>query len=393
MEEEKFSKSFLITTSVIVMVFTLIVATVTSMLFFHSYFTSKYSEYSGLFKIKNIVDNNYLNDSDKQDMIDGACSGYVSALGDPYAAYYSEKEYKLLLNNMSSQYVGIGITVTENSDGNLLVNDVAADSPAENSGVLAGDVITHINKLSVSGLGSSEALNIIKMGNEGDTVSLTIMRNEQKINISMKLVELHNYTIDYEVIDNSIAYIKITNFNTDTPEAFSEALKMAENDGAGKIILDLRNNPGGEAEATRKIADELLDECVIYYSVDKNGKKEYVHAKDGANKLPMAVLVNNNSASASELLTGALKDNGRATVIGEKTYGKGVIQGIYNITDSTAVKLTIAEYYTPNDLKVNGVGIVPDIEVSLDDSAVLGDYTSDNQLMTAIQYLNGGSFE
>lgn len=392
-EEEKFSKSFVIKTSVAVMVFTLIVAMVTSMLFFHSYFASKYNEYSDLFKIKSVVDNNYLADADSKAMIDGACSGYVAGLGDKYAAYYPEKEYNLLINSMSSQYIGIGITVSENDDGNLLVNDVASDSPAANSGVLSGDVITHINKMSVSGLGSSKALEIIKNGNEGDTVSLTIMRNEQKLNISMKLIELHNYTIDYEFLDNSIAYIKITNFNIDTADAFSEALKMAEKDGAGKIILDLRNNPGGEAEATRKIADELLDECVIYYSVDKNGKKEYVRAKDGSNKLPMAVLVNKNSASAAELLTGALKDNDRACIIGETTYGKGVIQGLYNITKSTAVKLTIAEYYTPNGKKVNGVGIAPDFEVVLDNSAVLGDYTSDNQLKAAIQYLNGGSFE
>ena len=199
-EEEKFSKSFVIKTSVAVMVFTLIVAMVTSMLFFHSYFASKYSEYSDLFKIKSVVDNNYLADADTKAMIDGACSGYVAGLGDKYAAYYPEKEYNLLINSMSSQYIGIGITVSENDDGNLLVNDVASDSPAENSGVLSGDVITHINKMSVSGLGSAKALEIIKNGNEGDTVSLTIMRNEQKLNISMKLVELHNYTIDYEFL-------------------------------------------------------------------------------------------------------------------------------------------------------------------------------------------------
>lgn len=392
-EEEKYSKSFLIKTVAAASTLTLIVAMVTSMLFFHSYFDSKYSEYGDLLKIKNVVDKNYLDDVDRQKMIDSACEGYVYGLGDPYAKYYPEKDYQLLINSLSSQYIGIGITVSENDEGNLLVNEVAANSPAENAGVLSGDIITHVNNISVSGIGSVNALDIIKKGNEGDTVSLTIMRNEQKLNVSMKLAELYNYTINYEFLDNSVAYIKISNFNTDTPDAFSEALKMAEEDGAGKIILDLRNNPGGESEATRKIADELLEDCVIYYSVDKNGKKEYVRAKSGSCDLPMAVLVNGSSASAAELLTGALKDNGRAYIIGEKTYGKGVIQGLYNITDSTAVKFTVAEYYTPNNVKVNGVGITPDYEVELNPDAVMGDYTNDNQLKAALQYLNGGSFE
>ncbi len=387
MEEEKYSRSFVIKTAAIVMSITGIVSILLSMLVWSSRFKGIYSEFDKIYAVDSVIKKNFYQDYDESDLINNACRGMVAGLGDVYSAFYTDDDYQNLMSSISSEYVGIGIAVAETDEGYLEIKEVTEGSPAEVAGLMQGDIITYIDGVSVSGVGADEALKLIKSGEAGQKAVFTVVRGEQSIDISATLDNIQEISVYYSMIEGNVAYIRVSAFRENTGDTFRDILKQATDEGAMGVILDLRNNLGGESVSAETVADAFLDKSVMYYSMDKSGEKEYVYAKKGSNKLPMAVLVNGRSASASELVCGALKENGRAFVIGETTYGKGLIQGLYSIGDKSLVKVTVAEYFTPDGNKVNGIGVAPDMEVLLNEGAVIGDVYSDNQLAEALNYI------
>ena len=346
-----------------------------------------YSRYKELVTIDKIIERDFYSPYEEDILLEYACKGLVTGLGDIYSGYYSDDDLDTLMGNITSEYVGIGITVSKSGDGNIKIINVDSGTPADIAGLKIGDIITYVDGISVSGVGFDEALKIVKSGDAGTNVVLTIKRGENTIDITAVRENMHETTVFYNMLENAVAYIRISKFNMDTGDMFEKTVKQAENDGAQKIILDLRDNPGGESESAEKVADCLLDKCTMYYSINKQGKKNVVKAEKGCTTLPLAVLVNGSSGSASELVAGALKDNGRGYIIGQTTFGKGIIQAIYEVSKTTALKLTVAEYFTPSGNKVHGVGIIPDYELVPDDGLVKGDITSDNQLKYAVSYL------
>lgn len=393
MEEQKFSGSFVLKTALLVMCVSVILSIALSLLFFRSYFSDIMGRFSELTMVDALVETQYYNDYDRDEVLDSACRGYVSALGDVYSYYYDEDEYQDLVGMINSGYVGIGVYVGVNADGNIEVTEVVKDGPAEIAGILPGDIITHIDDASVIGESTDTAVSMIKSDVAGTEVLITVLRNGAEHKFTVVRQELHEETVFYNMLQSEIGYIRISKFLTDTGESFEEKLKTAVDEGAKGIIIDLRYNPGGESHAAEAVMDALLDKCVMYYSVNKNGEKEIVYAKDGSVSLPVAVLVNGSSASASELVVGALKDNERAYIVGEKTFGKGIIQGVFNVTENSALKITVAEYFTPDGFKVQGNGIMPDNEVTVTNEYVSGDLASDNQLWCAYAYLTGELIE
>ena len=385
MEEKNFSGKFVLKTALIVMCVSVIVSIVLTLMAFNSFFSEIYSGYGELFAVNKLIQDNFYGDYNKEIAEYEACKGLVKGLNDPYAGFYSSEDLEMLMGSISSDYVGIGVTVTSDSEG-LLIVDVNENGPAKNAGIVPGDIITHVDGKSVIGIGEDETLKIIKTGKVGTEVLVTVVRDNISYEFSVERVDLYDDPVSSEMI-GTVAYITVKQFNIDTGDRFDEVLKEAEDNGATALVLDLRNNPGGESEACEEVADLLLDKGIMYYSVDKSGKKDVVYTKDGSNKLPLAVLVNGNTASASELVTGALKDAKRGCIIGQTTYGKGVIQGIYTIGNDSALKITVAEYFTPSGYAVQKNGIEPDVAVEPADNMIFGDVEHDNQLVYALDYL------
>ncbi len=339
-----------------------------------------------LLTIESLIKNYYyLDEVDNQTLADGVFEGLLDSLGDVYSTYYTVEETESLAESTEGAYYGIGAYVQQDAEtGYVKITGVIAGTPAEEAGFQAGDVIYSVDGENVLGMDSSQVVALIK-GDEGTWVTVTVMRDDELLDIDVERRRIETVSVTYELLDDGIAYIQLTEFDDVTVEQFEEALEELEADGAVGLILDLRDNPGGSLYSVVEIADMLLGEGLILYTEDNSGnREEYTSDAKRELDLPIVLLVNENSASAAEVLTGALKDHGKATVVGVTTYGKGIVQTVRTLSDGSSVKLTTSAYYTPSGTNIHGVGITPDVEVELDEEAYLED-GSDNQLETAIE--------
>ena len=339
--------------------------------------------------IENVIDTYfYKEDVDKDAMVDGIFKGMVESLGDPYSEYYSKEELESLYQDSLGVYYGVGAYVSlDTTTGLAKVSGIIADSPAEEADLRAEDIIYKVDDVDVTGMTLQETVSLIK-GDENTTVKLTLIRDGKEIEKEVTRRKVESPTVKFEMLDDGMAYIQITEFDTVTVDQFTEAMAMARGNDMKGLILDLRSNPGGNLSSVVSIAKQMLPKGLIVYTEDRDGNREE-YSCDGSKELdvPMVVLVNGNSASASEILAGAIKDYGIGTLVGTTTFGKGIVQRPIELSDGSAVKLTISSYYTPNGIYIHGIGIEPDVECEFDSERYYSDEAYDNQLEKAKEVL------
>ena len=342
--------------------------------------------------IKNILEKNYLRDIDEDKAIEGAIDGYVSSLGDPYTEYVPKDEMEEYTQNLMGNYVGIGIYMAQNTkDNTIVVLTPIKYSPAEEAGILPGDVIKKINDVEYTGEDMTSAANSVK-GKEGTVVKLEIQRGQEIKTFEITRKKITTNPVIAEKLENNIGYLEVTSFDEDTANNFKTKYEELKAQGITSLIIDLRNNGGGLVDEALQIADYIVPKGKeLLVTVDKDGKEEVKKAEeDVLIDMPIIVLVNENSASSSEILAGALKDLQEATIVGKTTYGKGVIQQLLTLKNGAGLKVTVEEYYTPNRTKINGVGIEPNEKVELPESVenpLLLKREEDTQLQKAIEML------
>ncbi len=320
---------------------------------------------------------------------DGMYKGLVNSLDDVYSDYFNEAEYSALEEKTSGKYCGIGCYVTTDTQTlATLITGVMKESPAEESGVKAGDLIVAVDGENVVGMQIDEVVARIK-GDEGTKVVITVRRENstQETDIEIIRAWIDTQTVDSEMLEGGIGYLQLTEFDTVSSGQFRQHLESLKAQGMKGLIIDIRGNLGGSVDTVVEIGSMLLPEGIVFYMEDKNGTRTDYPCPGADFDLPLVVLVDQYSASASEILSGAVQDAGIGTIVGTQTYGKGVVQSIFPFTDNTAVKLTTADYYTRGGHNIDQIGITPDVEVELDEDAYLEDGT-DSQLEKAIEILD-----
>lgn len=336
--------------------------------------------------IQSYVEDRYLYDVDSDAIQDGILSGYLDALDDPYTAYYNEQETVDILESTSGEYSGIGATMLQDtSTGIITIIGVFTDSPAENSGIEDGDILYKVNGIEVTGEDVSVVVLDIK-GEAGTTVEITVLRGEdyEEFTYVITRENIEYQSVSYEMMEEQVGYIQIEEFDDLTLGQFEEAFQELEEQGMESLIVDLRSNPGGNLSTVCDILDLLLPEGLIVYTEDKEGNRdEYFSSGDDAFALPMVVLVNEYSASASEIFASAIQDYGIGEIVGMTTYGKGVVQQLISLGDGTMIKLTTSEYYSPLGNQIHGVGVIPDVEVEYDYTEL----ETDEQLDMALEVI------
>lgn len=353
---------------------------------------SVYNEFSKVMLVEDYIRNNYLRDADKEKLMEGQLKGLFYSLEDPYSAYMTQDEFGSLMEETSGSFGGIGVVVTPGDDNLITVVSPIEGTPGEKAGIKSGDKIIAVDKKEFMAENMNDAVKLMK-GEPNTEVTLTIMRKKTAkeneildIPITREIIRIE--TVKSNIIDDDIGYIKISSFDDLTYNDFKEQLDKLGKQNIQGLIIDLRNNPGGLLDRTVQIADELLGEGDIVYTQTKDGKRQYERSDKKMVDYPLAILINGGSASASEILSGAIKDHNRGVLIGTKTFGKGVVQTIHGLKDGSGIKLTTSEYFTPNGINIHGVGIEPDILVELDqDVEVIGidNLQKDNQLKRAIE--------
>ena len=344
---------------------------------------------------KAMINKLYIGDVDEDAMIEGALKGYVEGLGDPYTEYYTKEEMADLREELNSEYVGIGVYIGNNAvDNTIVIAGTIKSSPAEEAGLKAGDVVEKIDDVSYTGKQLSEATKVLK-AEEGTTVKLTILRDEKEIEINITRRKITVEHVSSKMMDNNVAYIKIDSFDNNVADSFKSQLTDLMKGNVNGIIIDLRSNGGGIVTEATDIADLFLekDETILITKSKKDNEEKITKSKQEpiVKNTPVVILVNEATASASEILAGALKDKYNATIVGKTTYGKGVIQSLYNLKDGSGLKITTDEYFTPNHNKIQKTGITPDVEVDLTKDAD-GNYETGNkdaQLLKAIEVIKG----
>ena len=334
---------------------------------------------------RTVIDQYYIGEIDEQKILDETIKGYVNGLDDEYSEYMTKEEWEEFQADALGNYVGIGIYMTIDENGNVVILSPIEGTPAADVGLKEGDVIVNVNDESVLGFSSDEVSSKIK-GEEGTKVKITVLRNNEYLDFEVERKAIKVYHVESEMLDNKIGYISLLTFDEGCSEEFKNAYEKLASEGAEKLIIDLRSNTGGLVDEALNIADMILPKgAKMLITTDSEGNKTTDLSENDPiiiNK-DIVLLVNEYSASASELLVGALKDNGKAIVVGKNTYGKGVIQSVFMLNDGSALKLTVNEYFTPNETKINKVGIKPDYEVDLGE-----DPNVDTQLNKAIEVLN-----
>lgn len=341
---------------------------------------------------RELIDKYYLGEVNEENLKEGAVRGYIEGLGDPYTEYISKEEMEEYMQDTLGNYVGIGIYMTTNAkNGHIVVLATMKGSPAENAGLKPGDEIIRVDGEDCTTKNSTEVSNKIK-GEEGTTVKLEILRDNQTLTFEVKRENIKVNPVEGKVVNDNIGYIKFTSFDETTAEDFKTTYEQLASQNIQSLIIDLRNNGGGLVDQAVDIADYFLEKGqVVIYEVDKNGNEEAeMSENDPIINMPVVILTNENTASASEILAGSLKDYGKATIVGTTTYGKGVIQQILSFKDGSGLKITTEEYQTPNHNKINKIGIEPDEVVELPDTVeneldVPED--QDTQLQKAIEIL------
>ncbi|GMQ63106.1 S41 family peptidase [Vallitalea maricola] len=350
--------------------------------------------------LKLVEDRYYLENYKEEELYDsaydGLYSGLLDGLDDPYTVYYTKKEYESFMESTSGSYEGIGAVVTYNEETKeLMIVSPFIGSPAEKAGLLPGDIVRKVDDKNIKGLTMEDVVANMIRGKKGTKVTLSIYRESDNSNMDLEIKRdiITMPTVSHEMLDDKIGYIRITGFEEVTYDQFKEALYDLESQEQKGLIIDVRNNPGGLLNIVIDMADELLPKGLIVYTEDKNGYREQA-SSDEEHKFtkPLVVLANENSASASEILTGAIKDSGIGTVVGTTTFGKGLVQRIFPLEDGSAVKVTISKYYTPSGNYIHGKGIEPDVKIELPEELkkeLVIKREEDTQFAKAIEVMKG----
>ena len=381
---------------IMLVILTMIITFVLTTLFMYNYFQDKKNYVAlpstdtaeltnldrAIIGLKKIIDQKYLGEINEQELYEGAIKGYISALNDKYSSYYTKEEIEELKVSLLGNYVGVGAYLQEDTTSNVIKVLLPIEgSPAKEAGIQAGDIITKVNGVEYTGKELTQASAAMK-GEEGTTVELEILRNGEKKTFNITRRSIKVYHIASEVIEDDVGYMYIQTFDEGCADEFKQKYNELKQKNIKSLVIDLRNNGGGIVDEALEILDCILEKNkVMLITVDKNGNEETSKSKSNpVVDVPIVVLVNGQTASASEIMAGALKDYNKAKIVGEKTYGKGVIQELMYLTNGSALKLTTNEYYTPNRNKINEIGITPDYEVELSDE-------TDTQLKKAIELL------
>ena len=346
---------------------------------------SDYQEFQKLSKVrflKDRIEDEFYQDVKEEDLIVAMEKGIFDGLDDPYSQYYTKDEFKDLMEMTSGSYVGVGIVVSPGEDGFITVVAPIEDTPAEKAGILPGDKITKVDKVKYSAKEMDKAISIIK-GEPGKDVVLSIIReNKPEFDITIKREQILIKSVKSEMMDE-IGYMRISSFDERTGEEFDENLLSLKNNNPKGLIIDLRDNPGGLLNQVKEVADSILGEATIVYTEDRAGNRQYLKSNSsGKLDIPLVILVNENSASASEILAGAVRDNKAGTLVGTTTFGKGLVQNVVPLKDGSGYKITMAQYFTPNGEYINEKGITPEYVVEIGEED-----TEDVQLNKAIEVI------
>lgn len=317
-----------------------------------------------LLGLKGYIKSNYVEDAEDSQLLEGAIKGMFESLGDPYSVYMTKEEFKNFNESTKGSYGGIGVIVSRSEDGYVTVVAPIEDTPGEKAGLKTNDKIIKVDDKDIIGIDLEAAVALMK-GKKGTKVTLTVMRDNVRESKVFEIIreEIILKTVKSNMMENDIGYIRISMFDEDTGSEFKKGLKTLTSQNMKGLIVDLRQNPGGFINQCVEVADELLDEGLIVYTKDKVKKRENYRSKQGKLNVPFVMLIDEGSASASEIISGAVKDRKAGLLIGAKTFGKGLVQSIEQLKDGSGIKLTTQKYYTPNGISINKVGIEPDIEV------------------------------
>lgn len=352
---------------------------------------------NSLEKYQKIIDKYYLGEVDEEKLKEGAIKGYIEGLNDPYTEYISKEEMQDYMDDTMGNFVGIGIYMVKDAENDkIMVLSPIKNSPAEKAGILPGDYIISVDGVQYTGEDFSTISSKIK-GEEGTTVKLEILRGNETLNFEIKRENIKVNPVEGKVLENNIGYIEFSSFDEGTADEFKTKFEELEKQGIKSLIIDLRNNGGGIVNEALKIADYIADkDSVLLYEVDKNGNEEIEKSENSPIiNMPIVILTNENTASSSEILAGALKDLGKAKIVGTKTYGKGVIQEVLSLPDGSGLKITTEKYLTPNKTEIHKVGIQPDVEVKLPqhvENILKIEAKDDTQLQKTIEILKDNAY-
>ena len=344
--------------------------------------------------LEQVLNSFYFADVDDSNASENIYKAYLNSFGDKYTVYYTAEEYKSFTQAVTGNYYGIGVVVSKNDDGTIKVVLPYENCPGSEAGMQIGDAITKVNGVSVMDRDLDAVVAEIK-GAEGSTVQIELLREgvADPISLTVERRKIDIPTVAHKMLDNKIGYISVAQFDAVTYAQFIDAYKALNADGMQGLVIDIRSNPGGSLDTVVNMLDEILPDGLIVYTVDKDGKKiEYKGKNTDEIKVPMTVLVNGDSASASEIFAGAVQDYGVGTIVGTTTFGKGIVQTVKQLTDGSAIKFTISKYFTPKGQEIQGKGVTPDVVVEVDEAIKNKTgitFEEDNQLQKAIEIVKG----
>jgi carboxyl-terminal processing protease len=354
-----------------------------------------YEKYKKQEKVMEIAKRDFLYEADEKVMLQGALQGTLKALGDPYTQFMTKEEFDALMQDTEGSYEGIGVYITAGDDNRIVIVSPIEDTPAEKAGLKTGDKIIRINGVEYTADQINAAVNVMK-GEPGTSVTLTIQRvlpdgSQSMSDLHIKREKIRINTVKSSMLEDDIGYIRVTTFDMQTASDFKTAYKTLKNKGVKGLVIDLRYNPGGMINSTVEISDIFLGEGIVTYTKTKSGEIEYFKSNAKYEDIPIVILINEGSASASEIMAGAMKDTKRAVLVGNRTFGKGIVQKVQRFgNEGEGIKMTVSEYFTPAGINIHGVGIEPDVEIELPDDAEgygYEYYETDTQLQKAVEIL------
>lgn len=346
------------------------------------------SSFDKLYEVRDVINSQYYQDIDQDALVEGAIKGMVNSVGDPYTVFFNEEEYKDFNDDGQGNYVGIGVIVGIKEDRIVVITPFEG-SPAFKAGLRSGDFITKVEGVEYKGTELDKAVSVIK-GEEGQPVTITIMRDGIEEDVTIVRASITMVNVESEMLEGDIAHVTMLQFSNDTAKQVREAMEELKSQGAKGYILDLRGNPGGFLDEAVDVASLFVEkDKTILYTLDKYDQKKEYRSKGGDFiGEPLVVLIDEGSASASEVVSGALKDYDAATLVGQKSFGKGIVQMVFEVGDNEGVKVTVSSYYSPNGINIHGEGIVPDVEVLIPEGTEAPlTIENDTQLQKAVEVL------